>query len=109
MGCTAHPRVAEDRRRRQPSDGRQIHGAKTWLLVTDLAGFLRNEIAGIAAIHMFVVLSATFRLLFVALILVRDQRKLVQLNITRNPDFCMAVASGYGGLPVGYRAAASAA
>jgi putative transposase len=47
--------------------------------------FLRNEIAGIAAIDMFVVPSATFRLLFVALILVHDRRKVVHFNITRHP------------------------
>jgi len=47
--------------------------------------FLRNEIAGIAAIDMFVVPSATFRLLFVVLILVHDRRKVAHFNITRHP------------------------
>lgn len=47
--------------------------------------FLRNQAIGIAAIDMFVVPSATFRLLFVALILVHDRRKVVHFNITRNP------------------------
>jgi len=47
--------------------------------------FLRNEVAGIAAIDMFVVPSATFRLLFVVLILVHDRRKVAHFNITRNP------------------------
>jgi len=47
--------------------------------------FLRNEVAGIAAIDLFVVPSATFRLMFVALILIHDRRKLVHFNVTRNP------------------------
>ncbi len=47
--------------------------------------FLRNQASGIAAIDMFVVPSATFRLLFVALILVHDRRKVVHFNVTRNP------------------------
>src|SRR5271163_423128 len=47
--------------------------------------FLRNEVASIAAIDMFVVPSATFRLMFVVLILVHDRRKLVHFNVTRNP------------------------
>ena len=47
--------------------------------------FLHNELMGIAAIDMFVVPSATFRLMFVALILVHDRRKVVHFNVTRNP------------------------
>jgi putative transposase len=47
--------------------------------------FLRNQVLGIAAIDMFVVPSATFRLMFVALILVHDRRKVVHFNVTRNP------------------------
>ena len=47
--------------------------------------FLRNQAIGIAAIDMFVVPSATFRLLFVVLILVHDRRKVVHFNVTRNP------------------------
>jgi hypothetical protein len=38
--------------------------------------FLRNEAIGIAAIDVFVVPSATFRLLFVMLILAHDRRKI---------------------------------
>jgi hypothetical protein len=45
--------------------------------------FLRNQAIGIAAIDMFVVPSATFRQLFVALILVHDRRKVVHFNVTR--------------------------
>src|SRR6202166_2744538 len=42
----------------------RIHGELTW------RSFLRNQAAGIAAIDMFVVASASFRLLYVMIILV---------------------------------------
>jgi transposase InsO family protein len=47
--------------------------------------FLRNHADGIAVIDPFVVPSATFRTLFVALILVHRRRKVVRFNVTRNP------------------------
>jgi putative transposase len=47
--------------------------------------FLRNQAAGIAAIDMFVVASASFRLLYVMIILAHDRRKIVRFNVTRYP------------------------
>ena len=47
--------------------------------------FLRNHADGIAALDMFVVPSATFRLLFVMLILAHDRRKIVRFDVTQNP------------------------
>ena len=47
--------------------------------------FLHNQALGIAAIDLFVLPSATFRLLFVALIVVHHRRKVVHFNVTRNP------------------------
>lgn len=47
--------------------------------------FLRNHAEGIAAIDMFVVPSATFRLLFVMLILVHDRRKIACFDVTQYP------------------------
>ncbi len=47
--------------------------------------FLRNEAVGIAAIDMFVVPSATLRLLFVMLILDHDRRKIVRFDVTQHP------------------------
>src|SRR5271167_3570069 len=46
--------------------------------------FLSNEAIGIAAIDMFVVPSATFRLLFVTLLLAHDRRKIVRFDVTRH-------------------------
>ena len=47
--------------------------------------FLRNEAIGIAAIDMFMVPSATFRLLFIMLILAHDRRSIVRFDITQHP------------------------
>jgi transposase InsO family protein len=47
--------------------------------------FLRNQAAGIAAIDMFVVVSASFRLLYVMIILTHDRRKIVRFDVTRHP------------------------
>jgi putative transposase len=47
--------------------------------------FLRNQAAGIAAIDMFVVASASFRLLYVMIILTHDRRRIVRFDVTRYP------------------------
>src|ERR1700675_2266702 len=47
--------------------------------------FLRNQAEGIAAIDMFVVASASFRLLYVMIILAHDRRKIVRFDVTRHP------------------------
>jgi hypothetical protein len=47
--------------------------------------FLRNQAAGIAAIDMFVVASASFRLLYVMIILAHDGWRIVRFDVTRNP------------------------
>jgi Integrase core domain len=47
--------------------------------------FLRNHAEGIAAIDLFVVASASFRLLYVMIILAHDRRKIVRAAITEHP------------------------
>jgi transposase InsO family protein len=47
--------------------------------------FLRSEAIGIAAIDMFIVHSATFRLLFIMSILAHDRRKMVRFDVTHHP------------------------
>src|SRR3984957_18293913 len=47
--------------------------------------FLRTQAAGIAAIDMFVVVSVSFRLLYVMIILTHDRRKIVRFDVTRHP------------------------
>src|ERR1700691_6749262 len=47
--------------------------------------FLRNQAEGVAAIDMFVVGSASFRLLYVMIILAHDRRKIVRAAVTQHP------------------------
>ena len=47
--------------------------------------FLRNHAQGIAAIDMFVVASASFRLLYVMIILAHDRRTIVSTAVTEHP------------------------
>jgi hypothetical protein len=47
--------------------------------------FLRNEEIGIAAIDMFVAVSASFRLLYVIIILAHGRRKIVRFDVTQHP------------------------
>ena len=47
--------------------------------------FLHNHAKGIAAIDMFVVASASFRLLYVIIILAHDRRKIIRTAVTQHP------------------------
>jgi transposase InsO family protein len=47
--------------------------------------FLRNHAEGIAAIDMFLVASASFRLLYVMIILAHDRRKIMRTAVTEHP------------------------
>jgi transposase InsO family protein len=47
--------------------------------------FLLNQAQGIAAIDMFVVAAASFRLLYVMLILAHDRRKIVRFDVNLHP------------------------
>jgi hypothetical protein len=47
--------------------------------------FLRNQAEGIAAIDMFVVASASFRLFYVMVILAHDRRKILRFDVTQHP------------------------
>jgi hypothetical protein len=58
---------------------RQGPASPTW------RSFLHNQINGIAALDMFVVVTAAFRLLYVSVILSHARRKIVHLNVTLHP------------------------
>jgi transposase InsO family protein len=47
--------------------------------------FLRNQAAGIAAIDMFVVASASFRLFYVMILLAHDRRRIIHTAVTAHP------------------------
>ena len=47
--------------------------------------FLHNHLTDIAAIDMFVVATATFRLLYALIVLGHDRRKIIHFDVTQNP------------------------
>ena len=47
--------------------------------------FLHNHLTEIAAIDMFVVATATFRLLYALIVLGHDRRRVIHFNVTQNP------------------------
>ena len=50
-----------------------------------MGSFLRNEAIGIVAIDMFLAMSASFRLLYVMIILAHGRRKIVRFDVTQHP------------------------
>ncbi len=71
--------------------------------------FLRNHAQGIAAIDMFVVASASFRLLYVMIILAHDRRNIVHTAVTEHPTAAWLSRQVTEAFPMGYRPAVSAA
>jgi hypothetical protein len=47
--------------------------------------FLHNPLTDIAAIDMFVVPTATFRLLYAVIVLGHDRRRVIHFNVTQYP------------------------
>src|ERR1700730_14173716 len=47
--------------------------------------FLRNQAIGIAAIDMFVAVSASFQLLYVMIILAHGRTRIVRFDVTQHP------------------------
>ena len=86
LGCAQYSwRTAQARHRDQPSDSCQVHGAKTRNPSPTWRSFLRNQSASITAIDIFVVASASFRLLYVMIILTHDRKKITRFDVTRYP------------------------
>ena len=86
LGCTSDPwRAAQAGHRCQPGYRRQVYGPKARCAFPTWRSFLRNQVEGIAAIEMFVVASASFRLLYVVIILAHDRRNIVRTAVTEHP------------------------
>ncbi len=47
--------------------------------------FLTNHVEGLASVDLFVVPTATFRLLFAFIVLCHSRRRLVHFNVTQHP------------------------
>ena len=48
--------------------------------------FLHNHLTDIAAIDMFVVATATFRILYAVIVLGHDRRRVIHFDVSRNPE-----------------------
>ena len=48
--------------------------------------FLRNHMRNMAAVDMFVVATATFRLLYTLIVLGHDRRRIIHFEVTQNPS-----------------------
>jgi putative transposase len=48
-------------------------------------GFLRTHMTDIGAVDMFVVATATFRILYAVIILDHDRRRVIHFDVARNP------------------------
>jgi hypothetical protein len=71
--------------------------------------FLRSHAEGIAAIDMFVAASASFRLLYVMIILGHARRKIVRAAVTQHPTAAWLSRPGDRSVPVGHGSALSVA
>ena len=47
--------------------------------------FLKNHVSGLLALDFFMVPTATFRVLFVLIMVTHSQRRLVHFNVTEHP------------------------
>ena len=47
--------------------------------------FLQNHMTDMAAVDMFVVATATFRLLYAVIVLGHDRRKIIHFDVTAHP------------------------
>jgi transposase InsO family protein len=65
--------------------------------------FLHNHLIDIAAIDMFVVATATVRILYALIILGHDRRKVVHFEVTENHHASLAFAPDDRGLSLGDR------
>ena len=72
------------RRSARPRSGGICRGGSKVPLPT-WRSFLHNHLTDIAAIDMFVVATATFRLLYALIVLGHDGRKIIHFAVTQNP------------------------
>jgi transposase InsO family protein len=82
----SHPRrVTQARDRRQSIHRRNIHGESPPATVADVANIPREPRRQVMAADFFVVPTATYRLLFVLVILAHERRRVVHVAVTDHP------------------------
>jgi transposase InsO family protein len=86
LGCAKDPRrVAEARFDGLSSDGFEVHAPASAAAVAGVAHILKNHAKDLLALDFFTVPTATFRVLFVLVMLTHGRRRLVHLNVTEHP------------------------
>src|SRR5438445_11324715 len=86
VGCTEDPRRAvEARPDCLAGDGVEVHGPASEAAVAGVANILKNHAPDLIALDFFTVPTATFRLLFVLVVLTHSRRRLAHFNVTEHP------------------------
>ena len=86
VGAPWYPwRAAQARYHGQRSHRRPIHAVAAKVPSPTWRSFLHNHMSDTLAADMFVVATATFRLLYPAIVLGHDRRRIVHFNVTQNP------------------------
>ena len=92
LGCASHPRrAAKARDRAESVHRRKVHGPSPTATVADLANVPGEPIGEVMAADFFVVPTATYRLLFVLVILARERRRVVHVAVTDHPTSAWTV------------------
>jgi hypothetical protein len=90
----SHPwRIAQAGHRGVAGDCGEVRAASTWSALTHWRAFLRNHVAELASIDFFTVPTATFRVLFVFVVLSHERRRILHPNVTAHPTAAWAANS----------------
>jgi len=86
VGCTAdRGRTPQDRHHRGQIDGGEVSAQEPQAVLANLEGVLTNHVQDLVSCDFFTVPTATFKVLFVFIILAHDRRCIVHFNITEHP------------------------
>src|SRR5206468_12956405 len=86
VGCAEDPRRSvEARPNRLAGDGVEVHSPASEAAIAGVANFLKNHAPDLIALDFFTVPTATFRVLFVLVVLTHSRRRLVHFNVTEHP------------------------
>ena len=89
LGIRISPRTVRKYMPKRPAG--QPRGDQRW------STFLKNHAAAILACDLFVAVTATFRMLYVLVIIEHGTRRLAHVNVTSHPSTTMDVAAVEGG------------
>src|SRR2546427_13305139 len=86
LGRAAHPwRASQARSRRLTTHGWSAHASPCETALADLADLPRKSRRDLVSVDFFVVPTATFRVLYVFVVLLHHRRRVVHFNVTDSP------------------------